>query len=107
MITYRHRNMAVRIRLTRTGKRNQPRYRIVAADSRAPRDGRFIEILGWYNPESDPKQIEYDQKRIDYWVQQGAQMSNRVRYLVTGEQTFKPKKDTGPTSEPDTEEPTS
>ncbi len=52
--------MAVKIRLTRTGKRKQPSYRIVAADSRAPRDGRFLEILGHYNPRTDPSTIVVD-----------------------------------------------
>ena len=65
--------MAVRIRLRRTGAKKQPSYRLVAADSRAPRDGRFIEVLGWYNPRTDPATIEVKEERVLHWLQQGAQ----------------------------------
>jgi small subunit ribosomal protein S16 len=83
--------MAVRIRLTRTGQRHQPSYRIVAAEARVKRDGKFIENLGWYNPLSEPAQLQYDQERLKYWLSQGAQMSDRVRHLVTGEKRLRTK----------------
>jgi small subunit ribosomal protein S16 len=74
--------MAVKLRLTRVGKTKQPQYRIVAADSRSPRDGRFIEILGHYNPLSDPSTLTVDQAKVDKWLAQGAQPSERVAKLL-------------------------
>ena len=74
--------MAVRIRLTRTGRKKQPFYRIVAADSRSPRDGRNIEILGHYNPKSDPIDVTVDLARVDYWLSVGAQTSDTVGHLI-------------------------
>lgn len=83
--------MSVRIRLARTGKRHQPSYRIIVADSRAKRDGRFIEILGQYNPLANPAQANYSEERLKYWLSQGAQMSDRVCYLITGEKRKRTK----------------
>jgi len=74
--------MAVRLRLTRTGKKKQPSYRIVAADSRSPRDGRFIESLGWYDPKVDPPAIHLDLARVDWWLGTGATASETVASLV-------------------------
>ncbi len=74
--------MAVKLRLTRVGKTKQPQYRIVAADSRSPRDGRFIEILGQYNPLQDPSLINVDNDRIVKWLGEGAQPTERVRKLL-------------------------
>ena len=74
--------MAVKLRLTRVGKTKQPQYRIVAADSRSPRDGRFIEILGHYNPREDPSLINVDNDKIVEWLGQGAQPTDRVRKLL-------------------------
>ena len=74
--------MAVKLRLTRVGKTKQPQYRIVAADSRSPRDGRFIEILGHYNPREDPSLVNVDNDRIVRWLGQGAQPTERVRKLL-------------------------
>ncbi len=71
----------VRIRLRRTGKTKQPSYRVVVADSRAPRDGRFIEIIGHYNPVRQPKVLEIKQDRARYWLSVGAQPSDTVTYL--------------------------
>jgi small subunit ribosomal protein S16 len=65
----------VRIRLRRVGAKHQPSYRIVAADKEAPRDGRFIEVLGFYNPRTDPATIELKEDRIYDWISKGAQMS--------------------------------
>ena len=75
--------MAVKLRLTRIGKKKQPQYRIVAADSRAPRDGRFIEILGHYDPRLEPSGLTVDNDKAVAWLKQGAQPSERVAKLLT------------------------
>lgn len=72
----------VRIRLRRTGKTKQPSYRVVVADSRSPRDGKFIEIVGHYNPIRQPKVLEVKDDRVRYWLGVGAQPSDRVQYLL-------------------------
>ncbi len=72
----------VRIRLTRRGAKKKPFYRVVAADSRAPRDGRFIEQLGYYDPMKDPHVVKLDLDRVDYWISKGAQPSDTVRHLI-------------------------
>ena len=74
--------MAVKIRLTRKGKKKQPTYRVVVADSRAPRDGRYIEQIGRYDPRPDPSVVEIDNERAEYWLGQGAQPSDAVRRLL-------------------------
>src|SRR3954463_4162214 len=74
--------MAVKLRLTRVGKTKQPQYRIVAADSRSPRDGRFIEIVGHYNPRTEPSTLKVDNEKAVKWLQQGAQPTDRVRKLL-------------------------
>lgn len=74
--------MAVRLRLTRVGKKKQPTYRIVAADSRSPRDGRFIEIVGTYDPRRDPSVISIDEEKAVKWLSHGAQPSERVEKLL-------------------------
>lgn len=74
--------MAVKLRLTRVGKKKQPQYRIVAADTRSPRDGRFIEILGHYDPRTNPSKLKLDREKIDKWLADGAQPSERVAKLI-------------------------
>lgn len=74
--------MAVRIRLTRTGKKKQPSYRVVVADGRAPRDGRYIEQIGRYDPRQEPSVVVINQERASYWLQNGAQPSEPVRRLL-------------------------
>jgi small subunit ribosomal protein S16 len=74
--------MAVRLRLTRIGSKKNPIYRVVAADSRSPRDGRFIEIVGRYNPQTDPSTIELDEAKIKHWLSKGAQPSDPVAKLI-------------------------
>jgi small subunit ribosomal protein S16 len=74
--------MAVRLRLTRIGSKKNPIYRVVAADSRSPRDGRFIEIVGRYNPQTDPSTIELDEAKIKDWLSKGAQPSDPVAKLI-------------------------
>ena len=71
----------VKIRLARHGAKKRPYYRIVAADSRCPRDGKFIEELGRYNPCSDPKLIKFDVEKTEKWLSQGAQMTDVVAGL--------------------------
>ena len=73
--------MAVRIRLQRFGSKKRPYYRIVSADSRAKRDGRFLEQVGTYDPMQSPHKITFKQERYDYWVSVGAQPSDTVRSL--------------------------
>lgn len=72
----------VRIRLRRMGKKKQPAYRIVVADSRMPRDGRYIESLGYYNPLTEPSTIQIDSERALHWLSEGAQPSDQVRNLL-------------------------
>lgn len=74
--------MAVKIRLARAGAKKAPFYRVVAADSRAPRDGRFIEILGRYNPRTQPSTVELDVEKVDAWLAKGAQPSEAVVKLI-------------------------
>jgi small subunit ribosomal protein S16 len=74
--------LAVKIRLTRVGARNNPVWRVVATDQRSPRDGRFIEVLGHYNPQTDPSTIELDETRVRDWLSRGAQPSNTVKNLL-------------------------
>lgn len=75
--------MAVKLRLMRMGKKKQPTYRIVAADSRSPRDGRFIEIIGHYDARRDPSVIKVDNERAVHWLQHGAQPTETVQKLLT------------------------
>lgn len=72
----------VRIRLTRRGAKRRPFYRIVAADVRAPRDGRYIEQIGHYDPMKEPAEVKVDLERVDYWVGHGAQPSDTVARLI-------------------------
>ena len=74
--------MAVRIRLTRVGARNNPIWRVVAADQRSPRDGRVIEILGQYNAQTDPSTIKVNEERVREWLSKGAQPTAQVRKLL-------------------------
>lgn len=74
--------MAVKIRLMRMGKKRQPTYRVVVADARSPRDGRFIEIIGTYAPRQEPSGVSIDTERARYWLGQGAQATDRVRKLL-------------------------
>jgi small subunit ribosomal protein S16 len=74
--------MAARIRLARVGSKKNPVYRVVVADSRSPRDGRFIEIIGRYNPQSDPSIIDLDEAKVKEWIAKGAQPSDSVRRLL-------------------------
>lgn len=74
--------MAVRIRLARHGKKKTPFYRLVVADSRSPRDGRFIEMLGTYNPMTDPADVSVNEERAMHWLEVGATPSDTARALL-------------------------
>ncbi len=76
-------HMAVKLRLMRMGKKKQPVYRVVAADSRFPRDGRFIEILGTYEPRVEPSRVVIDNARAVRWLREGAQPTETVARLLT------------------------
>lgn len=74
--------MAVKLRLMRMGKTKQPTYRVVAADSRSPRDGRFIEIVGTYEPRQEPSRIVIDNEKALAWLRKGAQPTDRVQKIL-------------------------
>ena len=74
--------MAVRVRLTRVGSKKNAMWRVVVADQRSPRDGRFIEMIGHYNPHTHPSQIVIDRERLDHWISKGAEPSDTVRKLM-------------------------
>ena len=74
--------MAVKLRLTRVGSKKNPIYRVVAADSRSPRDGKFLEIVGRYNPQTQPSTIEIDEAKVKDWISKGAQPTDSVRRLL-------------------------
>jgi small subunit ribosomal protein S16 len=74
--------VAVTIRLRRMGTTKRPAYRVVVADSRSPRDGRFLEVLGHYSPLTEPPTVALDRAKIEAWIKKGAQPSNTVRKLI-------------------------
>ena len=74
--------MAAKIRLARVGSKKNPIYRVVVADSRSPRDGRFIEIVGRYNPQTEPSIIELDEAKVKDWLAKGAQPTDPVKRLL-------------------------
>jgi small subunit ribosomal protein S16 len=74
--------MAVRIRLTRMGAKKKPFYRLVAADSEAPRDGKFLDILGYYDPKTDPATIKIQEDKVRYWLEKGAVLTESARSIL-------------------------
>ena len=74
--------MSVRVRLTRVGSKKNPIWRVVVADQRSPRDGRFIETIGHYNPQTEPSTIVIDEERLQHWIDRGAQPSGPVKQLA-------------------------
>ncbi len=74
--------MAVKIRLRRIGAKKAPVYRVVVADSRSPRDGRFVEELGYYNPMTDPAEVKIDVEKAKVWIKNGAQPTETVKALL-------------------------
>jgi small subunit ribosomal protein S16 len=77
--------MSVRVRLTRVGSKKNPIWRVVVADQRSPRDGRFIETIGHYNPQTEPSTIRIDEERFQHWVARGAQPTGTVKQLMKGQ----------------------
>ena len=99
--------MAVKLRLRREGTKKRPHYRVVAADSRSPRDGRFIEIIGEYHPLDNPSTIRIDAERALHWLRVGAQPTDQVKKLLRIEGVWeefkpgdKPKRERTPSDEP-------
>ena len=80
--------MPVKIRLARVGRSKIAKYRVVAADSRMKRDGRFLETVGFYDPQTDPKTFTFKDDRVSYWLQKGAQPTETVRNLLRQDQFF-------------------
>jgi small subunit ribosomal protein S16 len=74
--------MSVRVRLTRVGGKKNPIWRVVVADQRSPRDGRFIETIGHYNPQTEPSTIRIDEDRLEHWLSRGAQPTSTVKQLM-------------------------
>ncbi len=74
--------MAVRIRLTRKGRKKHPFYRIVVADSQAPRDGKFLDIVGTYDPMQEPAEVKIDSDKLEAWMSKGAKPSTTVQSLI-------------------------
>jgi small subunit ribosomal protein S16 len=77
--------MGVKIRLARHGAKKRPFYRVVVADSESPRDGKFLEVVGTYNPLTDPADVSLKGERIQYWIDHGAQPTNTVKSLLKKE----------------------
>src|SRR5688572_30588426 len=75
--------MPVRIRLRRMGRKKLPHFRVVVADGKSPRDGRFVETIGYYKPLSDPARLILDLERVDYWLAEGASPSDTVKSLIS------------------------
>ncbi|HDZ89114.1 MAG: 30S ribosomal protein S16 [Deltaproteobacteria bacterium] len=81
--------MAVRIRMTRMGAKKKPFYRFVAADSESPRDGRFLDILGYYDPMKDPAVVKIHEDKMNYWIEKGARVSEAVQAILKRERKMK------------------
>ena len=81
--------MTVRLRLTRKGAKKRPYYRVVAADSEAPRDGRFLDILGSYDPMKDPAEVKLDKEKVSHWLNKGAKATESVNAILKREGLLK------------------
>src|SRR3954451_2960558 len=96
--------MAVSIRLRREGAKNRPYYRVVVADSRSPRDGKFIEILGTYDPKQTGQNSSFSVERAEYWISKGAQPSDTVRSLIKKQKKAAPAEPASQPTEQSSEE---
>src|ERR1044071_792397 len=92
--------MSVSIRLRREGSKNRPYYRVVVADNRSPRDGKFIEILGSYDPKQTGQNSSFNVERAEYWISKGAQPSDTVRSLIKKQKKVGAVDPASPSSEP-------
>lgn len=99
--------MAVKIRLRRMGAKKRPFYRVVVADSRSPRDGRFVETVGWYNPLTNPPSTKIEPERVQYWLSQGAQPTEAVENILrwNGLREASPRAGAEPSSKTETAAP--
>lgn len=91
--------MSIKIRLSRVGRKNLPAYRIVVANTRDKRDGKYLELLGHYNPSMNPQSFDYDKKKYEEWISKGAQVTDAVKKLIEGTyeyKRYKGTKDEGP-----------
>ena len=79
--------MAVKIRLRRMGAKKSPFYRVVVADSRSPRDGKCIEEIGYFNPMVEPAEIKLDMEKVEKWIRNGAQPTERVKSIINSQET--------------------
>jgi len=95
--------MAVKIRLKRMGAKKKPFYRVVVADSRMPRDGRFIEEIGYYNPLTEPIEVKVDEEKANNWLSKGAIPTDTVKYLFKNLGIMADKKSAKPETEATTE----
>ena len=95
--------MAVKLRLVRMGKKKQPTYRVVAADSRSPRNGRFIEIVGTYEPRAHPSRVQIDSEKALSWLRKGAQPTETVQKLLRISGTWDQFQSGGPVASPTAE----
>ncbi|MBX6340983.1 MAG: 30S ribosomal protein S16 [Thermomicrobiaceae bacterium] len=94
----------IKLRLRRMGAKKQPSYRIVAADARSPRDGRFIEVVGHYNPKTNPHTVSVNVERAKYWLEHGAQPTDTVRSLLVQTGVLPPQPGRGkPAAQAETE----
>lgn len=84
----------IKLRLRRMGKKRQPHYRIVAAEASWPRDGRFLEVIGYYNPRTDPYTLEVNTERARWWLEHGAQPTDTVRALLVRAGVLPPREST-------------
>ncbi|HAI62791.1 MAG: 30S ribosomal protein S16 [candidate division WWE3 bacterium GW2011_GWF2_41_45] len=80
--------MSVTIRLTRTGRKNLPSYRVVATQTRTKRDGKFLDIIGFYNPSTTPASFDYDKKKYQDWISKGAMVSDAVKKIIEGKYEY-------------------
>ena len=94
----------VKIRLRRVGAKKQPSYRVVVADARSPRDGRFIENIGHYNPRTDPPTVQIDEDRARYWLDQGAQPTDAVLRILEQKGIVERQRPDGSPADPESEE---
>lgn len=93
--------MSVRVRLTRVGSNKNAVWRVVVADQRSPRDGRFIEMIGHYDPRTQPSKIVIDEGRLQHWLKRGAEPTNTVRKLMRADPSASAEPETAAPAEPE------
>jgi small subunit ribosomal protein S16 len=86
--------MSIKIRLSKVGRKNLPAYRIIATNTRDKRDGKYLDLIGHYNPSMSPESFEYDKKKYGEWISKGAQVTDAVKKLIKGNYKYTPYKGT-------------